>query len=56
MILQTTDKTNVVKMKQSAAVNIDTVTNRGLLYFANLWFGGWFGGFPYPANPGRPAW
>jgi len=23
---------------------------------ANSWFGGWFGGFPYPVNPGRPEW
>ena len=29
---------------------------QGLLLVANLWFGGWFGGFHYPVNPGRPEW
>ena len=32
------------------------VTFQGLACVANLWFGGWFGGFPYPVNPGRPEW
>ena len=32
------------------------VTIQGLVGGANLWFGGWFGGFPYPINPGRPEW
>jgi len=30
----------------------DIVTFRGLLCRDNLWFGG----FPYPVNPGRPEW
>ena len=33
-----------------------SVTVQGLVLVANLWFGGWFGGFPYPVSPGRPEW
>ena len=31
---------------------VSNVTLQGLLCDANLWFGG----FPYPVNPGRPEW
>ena len=31
---------------------LNTVTVQGLACGANLWFGG----FPYPVNPGRPEW
>ena len=34
-------------------IHVDnSVTVQGLVFVANLWFGG----FPYPVNPGRPEW
>ena len=43
------------KVVQQPRQDSDAITNEsywGVLCGANLWFGG----FPYPENPGRPEW
>ena len=40
------------RLKNHDTIIVDIVTIRGLVCGANLWFGG----FPYPVNPGRPEW
>jgi len=46
-LLWTTDDT-----VDSICIITGVTIPRGLLCGANLWFGG----FPYPVNPGRPEW